>query len=118
MLKEFKRLIDAKDVSSVDGLDLPARAERSTAVPDEYRRGSPGRWLTNDDKLRGRVWLHQAKAMTIAAEGRNLVISTGTASGKSLVFQSDAFLRRDDQDETRTTIRVRREAAAWNGGRA
>ena len=27
-------------------------------------------------------------------------------------------VRRDDQDETRTTIRVRREAAAWNGGRA
>ena len=25
--------------------------------------------------------------MTIAAEGRNLVISTGTASGRSLVFQ-------------------------------
>ena len=27
-------------------------------------------------------------------------------------------VRRDDQDETRTTIRMRREAAAWNGGRA
>ena len=27
-------------------------------------------------------------------------------------------LRRDEQDETRTTIRMRREAAALNGGRA
>ena len=27
-------------------------------------------------------------------------------------------VRRDDQDETRTTIRVRRAAVAWNGGRA
>ena len=104
MLKEFERLIDAKDVSSVDGLELPARAERSVAVPDEYRRGSPGRWLTNDDKLRGRVWLHQAKAMTIAAEGRNLVISTGTASGKSLVFQSAAFRMLDADDEAAVIV--------------
>ena len=29
-----------------------------------------------------------------------------------------AWLRRGDKDETRTTIRMRREAAAWNGGRA
>ena len=36
MLKEFERLIDTDDVSSVDRLDLPARAERSTSIPDAY----------------------------------------------------------------------------------
>ncbi len=104
MLKEFERLIDTKVVSSVDRLDLPARSERSAGVPDAYRSGSPGRWLTNDDKLRGRVWLHQAKAMTIAAEGRNLVISTGTASGKSLVFQSAAFRMLDADDDAAVVV--------------
>ncbi len=104
MLKEFDRLINAKVVSSVDRLDLPSRPERSAAIPDAYRSGSPGRWLTNDDKLRGRVWLHQAKAMAIAAEERNLVISTGTASGKSLVFQSAAFRVLDEDDEAAVIV--------------
>ena len=104
MLKEFGRLIGTDDVSSVDRLDLPARAERSTSIPDAYSSGSLGRWLTNDEKLRGRVWLHQAKAMTIAAEGRNLVISTGTASGKSLVFQAAAFRLLDADDEAAVVV--------------
>ena len=104
MLKEFGRLIAADDVSTVDRLDLPARAERSTPIPNAYSSGSPGRWLTNDDKLRGHVWLHQAKAMMIAAEGRNLVISTGTASGKSLVFQSAAFRVLDADDEATAIV--------------
>ena len=91
MLNQFNRLIDDGTVSCVDRLDLAARMERSVPIPDGYRSGSPGAWLMNDDKLRGRLWLHQAKAMTISAEGRNLVICTGTASGKSLVFQSAAF---------------------------
>ena len=104
MLKEFESLIDTDDVSSVDRHDLPARAERSTSIPDAYRSGPPGRWLTNDSKLRGRVWLHQAKAMMIAAKGRNLVISTGTASGKSLVFQSAAFRMLDADDEAAVIV--------------
>ena len=104
MLKEFERLIDGKDASSVEKIELPARAERSTAIPDVYRRGAPGRWLTNDENLRGRVWLHQAKAMKIAAEGRNLVISTGTASGKSLVFQSAAFRQLDADNEAAVVV--------------
>ena len=91
MLKEFERLISDDEVSCIDRLDLPARMERSTSIPETYSCGPAGRWLTNDDRLRGRVWLHQAKAMEIAAEGRNLVVATGTASGKSLVFQSAAL---------------------------
>ena len=71
MLAAFERLIDTNTVSCVDRLELPARTERSVPVPDAYRDGSPGRWLMNDEKLRGRLWLHQAKAMVIAAEGHN-----------------------------------------------
>ena len=44
----------------------------------------------------------------------------GTERNEIRQSRDDGYngLRRDDQDETRTTIRVRREAAAWNGGRA
>lgn len=104
MLTEFERLIDTNAVSCVDRLALPAQAERSVPIPDAYRDGSPGRWLMNDEKLQGRLWLHQAKALTIAAEGRNLVISTGTASGKSLIFQSAAFRALDEDEEAAVIV--------------
>lgn len=103
MLTEFELLIDTNTVSCVERLALPAQAERSVPIPDAYGGGSAGRWLLNDAKLEGRLWLHQAKALTIAAEGRNLVISTGTASRKSWVFQSAAF-RVLDEDEQAAVI--------------
>ena len=103
MLTEFERLMDANTVSCVDRLELPPKGERSAPIPDAYRTGSPGRWLRNDDQLQGRLWLHQAKSLTIAAEHRNLVVSTGTASGKSLIFQSAAF-RVLDGDEAAAVI--------------
>ena len=58
----------------------------------------------NDEKLGGRLWLHQARAMKIAAEWRNLVISTGTASGKSLIFQSAAFRMLDKDDDAAVVV--------------
>ena len=36
----------------------------------------------------GQLYLHQAMALALLGQGHNLVISTGTASGKSLVFQA------------------------------
>ena len=91
-------------MSCVDRHDLPARPERSAEIPDSYGSGSLRRWLSNDPKLRGRVWLHQAKAMAMAAEGRNLIISTGTASGKSLVFQTAAFRMLEAHDEAAVIV--------------
>ena len=37
------------------------------------------------------LWAHQAKALECLGRGENVVISTGTASGKSLIFRSFAF---------------------------
>jgi DEAD/DEAH box helicase domain-containing protein len=37
------------------------------------------------------IWGHQAEAMAHLAAGRHVVISTGTASGKSLAFQAPAL---------------------------
>ncbi|WP_068166308.1 DEAD/DEAH box helicase [Rhodococcus phenolicus] len=63
---------------------LPARRAVHTEWPD---------WVA-DPVVRvmrecgiDRPWLHQATAATLAAEGNHVVLSTGTASGKSLAYQ-------------------------------
>jgi DEAD/DEAH box helicase domain-containing protein len=83
----------------MDRIDLPARAQRLATIPERYRTGAPGRWLMNDPKLKGKLWLHQAKAMRAAAQGKNIIVSTGTASGKSLIFQSIAYRTLGVDDE-------------------
>lgn len=104
MLEVFNRLINSDNFSCVDRVDLPARDKRTISIPEIYQRGSPGRWLTNDANLKGRLWLHQAKAMEMAAQGHNVVIATRTASGKSLVFQSIALRLLDEQNESAVIV--------------
>ena len=100
----LEHLIERDDFSVVERLELPARPARTVAIPDAFRDGTPGRWLTNDGQLQGRLWLHQAKALEAAADGRNVVISTGTASGKSLVFQAFAFSVLDKVDDAAVIV--------------
>jgi DEAD/DEAH box helicase domain-containing protein len=53
----------------------------------------PGLELTPEISVRlrrlgiGRLWRHQAEALVAARAGRNVAVATGTASGKSLVYQ-------------------------------
>ncbi len=37
------------------------------------------------------LWRHQARALALHADGRNVVLATGTASGKSLAFMAPAM---------------------------
>ncbi|MDX1658261.1 MAG: DEAD/DEAH box helicase [Nitriliruptorales bacterium] len=63
---------------------LPARSARTRALPDdlpEVLRGRLG--LVGIEEL----YTHQAEAVAHVREGRNVVIATGTASGKSLGYQ-------------------------------
>lgn len=66
------------------------------------REGRTGSWPTwSDPRLVaawqrrgvGAPWLHQVEAAEAAHDGRHVVVSTGTASGKSLAFQLPALTR-------------------------
>ena len=50
------------------------------------------------------VWEHQAKAIEHLVNRRNVVVSTGTASGKSLVFQIDAIRRLSSDPSSRVLV--------------
>src|ERR1700688_1900789 len=64
--------------------ELPANTGTTAAWPS---------WAERDviDAFAGRgvtaPWAHQVRAATLAHQGRHVVISTGTASGKSLAYQ-------------------------------
>jgi DEAD/DEAH box helicase domain-containing protein len=64
--------------------ELPARPavveEWPAHVPEEVRRAFP--------ETSGALWAHQAEALNRLAAGEHVVLSTGTSSGKSLVFQA------------------------------
>ena len=55
-------------------------------VPQTIAEG-PAFNVLNDMIPSGEVWTHQAEALKHLCDGRNVVVSTGTASGKSLIFQ-------------------------------
>ncbi|HEY7175598.1 MAG TPA: DEAD/DEAH box helicase, partial [Micromonosporaceae bacterium] len=72
------------------GVDCLTHVERVTA-----RRGTPASWpewvprdLRRVLRTRGvvRPWSHQAAAADLAFQGHHVVVSTGTASGKSLAY--------------------------------
>lgn len=82
----FKLFMEATNASVVERVDVPARSERRQAPPEEFLGGAIANWLvaTTGDST---IWQHQAVALALIAAGKNVVISTSTASGKTLVFQ-------------------------------
>jgi len=87
---------------------LPARDAVETDwpgwVPDEIRAACATRGVP-------RLWQHQATAAELAHAGQHVVLSTGTASGKSLAFQLPALTairaeRGERQQRGATTLYV------------
>ncbi len=85
---------------TVSELLVPAQAARLEEAP-EWLTQSPV-WPAVLDETGGQgLYLHQARGLEILGEGHNLVISTGTASGKSLIFQAATLHRLMEDPEAR-----------------
>ena len=72
-------------------------------MPAGYLAGGVGHWLTSDQFARG-LWIHQAEALRVIDAGANVVISTGTASGKSLVFQAATLKLLDEHPKAAVLV--------------
>ena len=67
-----------------------------TIPGQEARHGDAPSWLSASPVWQavkaqtgdGQLFLHQAMGLELVGQGHNLLISTGTTSGKSLVFQA------------------------------
>jgi len=98
MLDAFFKSVDPLGLSVIEKIELPPRSEQLEQVPAAYLAGRVGRWLNAGQFGRG-LWTHQAEALRAFDAGANVVISTGTASGKSLVFQAAALKLLDEHPE-------------------
>ena len=67
---------------------VPGGAERSVGLPDEL---APEVTRALQRRGIGRLYLHQARAFELARAGRDVVVSTPTASGKSLCYNLPVF---------------------------
>jgi DEAD/DEAH box helicase domain-containing protein len=97
MLEVLDGLLRSGDLDLVEEIDLPARSERRLEIPGAFEGGQTGEWLRSQSGTLSSLWYHQSLALDHIAAGENVVVATGTASGKSLVFQA-AALRRIEQD--------------------
>ena len=70
-----------------DEITIPGQEARHGETPS-WLAGSPVLPAVKAQTGDGQLYLHQAMGLELLGQGHNLVISTGTASGKSLVFQA------------------------------
>ena len=89
MYETVQRLLLGGDLSVVEYFELPGRERQVARVPNYLGNTQVGTFLA--ERYESGLWAHQAKALEILDRGDNVVISTGTASGKSLIFRSFAF---------------------------
>jgi DEAD/DEAH box helicase domain-containing protein len=83
----FDTLCDSGKLTVVERIEIPGRDERIAATPDAFSEGPLGKWLASRFGRADTIWNHQSVALSHIADGANVVIATGTASGKSLIFQ-------------------------------
>ena len=70
-----------------DEITIPGQEARYGETP-AWLKGSSVWATVKGQTAGGQLYLHQAMGLELLGQGHNLVISTGTASGKSLVFQA------------------------------
>lgn len=94
MYHALRHLLEEDEFTVVERFDLPGRPSRHGNIPRflfDSRLGLYLHRMAKEENWPGALWSHQAQALTALGSGENVVVSTGTASGKSLVFRTLAF---------------------------
>ncbi len=91
MYDALTNLLKSGAYSVVESFDLTPRSAVFRPVPRLLFGSAVGRYLEAGVGSPDGLWRHQAEAIELLGIGHNVVIPTGTASGKSLIFRSVAF---------------------------
>ena len=85
MYETLRKLLSSTEFSVLESFEIPSRPARYAETPPFLFDSKIGPYLASREF---RLWAHQAQALDRLGCGDNVVISTGTASGKSLVFRA------------------------------
>ncbi len=89
MYEAIRNLINSNEYTVVESFEIPGCPARYAKVPKFLYDSKVGTYLNGEFK--DGLWNHQAQALEGLGDGHNVVVSTSTASGKSLIFRSLAF---------------------------
>lgn len=92
MIHTLKQILASNDYRIRESFTLPSRPAAHLPIPGFLN--SSGVMDTLAQSLGGadaQLWRHQALALEAFGKGQNVVVATGTASGKSTVFRAAAF---------------------------
>lgn len=92
MFETLKSYLDSGALNVVEQFELPARPAVFAPIPPLLFTSSVGDLLRTLTGAEG-LWQHQSEALDALCALKNVVVSTGTASGKSLIFRACAFHR-------------------------
>ena len=108
MYETIQKLIHNRHFPVVEQFQLLGRRASYASIPRFLFDSRVGPFLHNQfkdgDTSSAQLWSHQAKALDMLGQGENVVVSTGTASGKSLIFRSLAFHKTLLDQNARTLV--------------
>ena len=88
MYDALRAALAGSEFSVLESFELQDRPAQYAEIPPFLNESPVGAHLA---RQRSSLWSHQAHALEALHRGDNVVLSTGTASGKSLVFQAFAL---------------------------
>lgn len=89
----------AQNIASVH--EIPERPEKSVDLPEDL--APPIRQMLAGRSIK-RLYSHQAEVFRLSREGKDVVVVTPTASGKSLAYLLPVFQRKLENPESRTIL--------------
>ena len=107
MYDVLREVLDGEEFSVVERFEIPGKSASFQGIPGFLFKSGVGPYLRNQAEMNGwggPLWAHQALALEILGRGENVVVSSGTASGKSLIFRSLAFHKTFRQPDSRVLV--------------
>lgn len=101
MQEQLHALLKDLRYEVIDRLELEPRPARFAPLPPSWASHPVARLV---DRFAGQLWVHQTEALAYLERGAHVVLSTATASGKSLVFILAALRTVLDDNQARVLI--------------
>ena len=89
MYETIRELLNETEFSVMESFEIAGKPARYSEIPRFLFDSEMGSYLRNE--FGSGLWTHQAEALEALGDGQNVVVSTGTASGKSLIFRALAL---------------------------